>query len=263
MSFWNFDEASGNALDSVDSNDGTLGSAVVRVPGLVGSGALDFNRTANASVGVGPGSGGNFAVSSITVETLFKLPSDWAAPALPSEDIFVKNAWPGHILLAIQGPDPWHSLQIGWGLGGNPGSTDYEELGMLIDGVGTNPSVEDLVDGNFHHLVATYDQASGLKAIYLDGTMRASKNYAPGTVIYMGDTTTPTFIGAAGASAELFYGILDEVAFYNHALGGSDVLAHYQLAQAGQSYIPEPSMVTMLLVCGLAGLSACIWRKRV
>src|SRR3989449_1696726 len=71
ISYWNFNEASGPAIDQASVNHGTLGSGVTRATGGGVAGVLSFNGTSNAYVNVGPGSGNGFGVSSgITIEAV-------------------------------------------------------------------------------------------------------------------------------------------------------------------------------------------------
>src|SRR5256885_13055454 len=71
ISWWNFNEASGPAIDQASVNHGTLGSAVTRVSGTGVGGAVSLNGTTNAYVNVGPGAGNGFGVSSgITIEAV-------------------------------------------------------------------------------------------------------------------------------------------------------------------------------------------------
>src|SRR4051812_3939698 len=73
ISYWNFNEGAGPALDSIGVNHGTLGSGVTRASGSGIGGALSFNGTSNAYVNVGPGAAKSFSVSGgITVEAVLQ-----------------------------------------------------------------------------------------------------------------------------------------------------------------------------------------------
>lgn len=80
-------------------------------------------------------------------------------------------------------------------------------------------------DGNWHHMVGTYD-GSTLK-LYLDGSLTVSTS-----------TSAPIFYGGGGVaigrdgdfSGEYFNGSIDEVAVYNYALTASKVNSHFVAA---------------------------------
>src|SRR5438270_9419385 len=74
VSYWSFDEPDGLALDAVGGNDGVLGSAAQRVPGLAGSGAIAFDNSSDAYVDVGSGGPGNLfsCTTGITIAALIQ-----------------------------------------------------------------------------------------------------------------------------------------------------------------------------------------------
>ena len=50
----------------------------------------------------------------------------------------------------------------------------YSELDMPLDGQSGRPLLADLENGQPHHVAATYNSATGLKAIFIDGVLRFS-----------------------------------------------------------------------------------------
>ena len=110
----------------------------------------------------------------------------------------------------------------------------YSELDMPLDGQAGRPTLAGLENGQLHHVAATYDSVSGLKAIYVDGALRFS-------------TTLSGAINANnGANAVLgnsevngtgpFVGTLDELAYWRKALSASEVAAHSSAVAAGRDY---------------------------
>lgn len=266
LSYWNCDETSGNVLDSEGSRDGTPGAAVTRVAGTTGSGALQFDPAGGANSAVNTGTQGVAFTNGFTAELLLKLPSNWALNNSDpvnqqSQVLFGGNNgaplfWFQHDQWTTS-PFPAHAtvLSFATDIGG------WAELDMPLDGTDGRPSMATMLDGNFHHLVATYDAASGVKAIYVDGIQRLSATYTPGTG-FATDVGQSLIIGGLTAAGYNIQGTLDEVALYNSALSSADILTHYQNVQAGGNYfaVPEPSMV-MLSITGLVGLLAYAWRK--
>jgi hypothetical protein len=115
----------------------------------------------------------------------------------------------------------------------------YSELDMPLDGASGRPSLAGLEDGQPHHVVATYDSATGLKAIYVDGTLRFSATLA-------GPLNTANLatavLGNSGTNGNAaFVGTLDEMAYWGRALSAAEVAAHSSAVQAGRSYFaPDP-----------------------
>lgn len=106
---------------------------------------------------------------------------------------------------------PQPVLSFGLNLGG-----EYSELDMPLDGRDGRPSLAELTDGQTHHVAATYDSASGRKAIYFDGTLRFSRQLPQGTQIVSGGPC-PLTIGSMFGGWETFSGTIDEVAIYRAA----------------------------------------------
>ena len=191
VSYWNFDEASSGtaaAVDQADGNNGTFVGAATRTAGIVGVGAAEFHSATGEGVNVGAGSGGNFSMSAgITVEALTQPGAALGSRAY--EEILRKEDGNNRILLSFQ----LNGSILSFGM--NDG-TGYKELDMPLDGVDGRPTLAGLKDGNPHHIVATYDAASGNKAIYVDGTPRFSTTVGAGVNMVSGGTaaesiTTP------------------------------------------------------------------------
>jgi hypothetical protein len=265
VSYWNFDEATAGttpALDLVGGNDGTFMQSAAHTTGLIGAGAARFNNVAGLFAGNVAGDGVNVGVGTgmspaggVTVEALVR--SEWEptlvgaapdAPGYPNYDtIFRREDAVGsddRLLLALQndGHNAFASppvpegpvLSFGLMVGG-----EYRELDMPLDGADGRPSLADLTSGAAHHVVATYDAATGLKAIYFDGALRWSTIESGPVALTV---TGSTMIGEnPHVGIEPFAGVIDEVAFYDTALPPTDVAKHYANVLAGQNYfVPEP-----------------------
>jgi hypothetical protein len=99
--------------------------------------------------------------------------------------------------------------------------------------------VQQLTDGKPHHVVATYDAATGAKRLYLDGKLCMTMNYQPGTQMVTGGIAPGTIGGCAVFVEESFHGILDEFAWYDFALNEKEIESHYEHLKRGRNYFGE------------------------
>lgn len=253
ISGWRFDEASGPALDAIDGNTGVLGSGALRMAGAIGSGAIYFTNNPWAFVDVGPGTGNNFSTTTgITIEALIR--PVWSGAFGNYDEIFRKEDGGNRILLAFQNDSGTPVLGFGLNVGGA-----YSELDMPLDGVAGRPTLAGLKDGAWHHVVAAYDSGSGLKSLYIDGTLRFSTTLS-GTIA-SGGAASATIGNVSPYGGEPFEGGIDEVAIYDQGLSAATIATHYSQFQGGVSYIPEPATFG-LAALGAGVLGCAAWRRR-
>jgi Concanavalin A-like lectin/glucanases superfamily len=232
VSYWSFDESSGLAIDHGDGNNGVLGPGVTRVQGILGSGAVSFNNTFGAFINVGPGVNNDFSFTTGISLSLLTKPN-WTGSFFDYDEFFRKedgDNGDNRILLSFQndngvccpggGGGAGQVLSFGLNIGGV-----YDELDMPLDGMNGRPTLTQLEDGNAHWILATYDSSSGVKAIYIDGSLRDSKTYPVGALISSGGTAD-AIIGnwETDGFAEPFNGVIDELRIYNTALTPDELL---------------------------------------
>lgn len=245
ISYWNFDEQGGPAGDLVGRNDGAL-QGVTRTKGLVGRGAIAFEDRHGQMVNVGGGDGSFDFSQGITIEALFISRWDGVsnldADGHNYDEIFRKDNGQQLILLSLQYDNnqnrfafppgkQGHVLSFGLHVDGR-----YEELDMPLDGEEGRPSLAELTDGRAHHVAATYDAATGEKAIYVDGRKRFGYLYPSGAPLRMGGRRAAAIGNAADLPWEPFHGTIDEVAIYRAALPAEEIAEHWSRAQRGQGY---------------------------
>ena len=224
VSWW---QAEGNATDVAAGNNGTLLGGVAFAPGKAGQG-FSFNASSNyirvpasASLDLGQGPG-------LSIETWIK-PEDVSS----SHPIVEWNKNSGTI--------PWgvHFWVMGPPYAG-PGSL----CANLVDKAGNNHGIcagGALATSGFQHVALTYDKASGLARLYLNGTVVQDANLGTFTP----ETSYDLYIGyrPMGIASTSFLGVLDEVSLYGRALDSAEIQAIYNAGSAGKCKEPLYSCV--------------------
>ncbi len=109
-----------------------------------------------------------------------------------------------------------------------------------------------VVDGTWHHVVATRNGTSGISNLYVDGTLKAST-----TQFFTVDFSSSTANLEIGSTMGMGYlnGILDEIALYNVELARADVITQYNNGFNGLSYFSPtaPLITSSPLLTGITG----------
>jgi hypothetical protein len=248
--WYGFDESATGTAAAVDGAGGAAGSfsgTAVRTAGANGStGAVRCN---NAGVdGVNIGSGLAFS-GSLTIAAWIR--PGWSGNTGDYDEIFRKEDGGNRILFSFQRDNNNGSasppvaagpvLSLGLNTGG------YRELDMPLDGVSGRPTLAQLKDGNWHHVAAVYDGATGVKAIYVDGTMRHS-------VVHSGNVVTgggaAGMIGNTTGGGEAFTGEIDDFAMFRTALTAAQVASLAGLGATPGTVLPgvvPPARVLLAL----------------
>lgn len=242
--YWNFDrESESNVL----AERNRFVCRATPTTGLVGSGAILFNNEPQDVLRVLGGRGkqvgtGDMACSSgISIEAL--IAPKWNGELYDYDEIFRKEDGTCRTLLSFQNDEDncdfdtpevpeGPCLAFGLNLVGN----GYSELDMPLDGREGRPSLSSLCDGELHHVVATYDSFTGIKAIYVDGKRCFAHQFPVGSLILNGGPAYAT-IGSYAAYPEPFTGVIDEVAYYDFALTAAEIDAHYAQVLNGVPYV--------------------------
>ena len=219
VSWW---RAEGNAADATGTNTGVLQNGTAFAGGEVGQGfRLDgvddfISVPASASLNVGINSG-------LTIEW-------WMRPDnISVQQVIAEwNNGSGGVGMHL-----WHSIGALGGLG--------SIYANLIDTSGRDHYLATaagvLTLSNLCHVALTYDKASGVGKIFLNGTTAASANLGSFTPL----TSYSLYLGARfsgqGAGAN-YRGLLDEVSLYNRALATNEIQAIYNAGSAGKCTAP-------------------------
>ncbi|WP_111979982.1 LamG domain-containing protein [Algibacillus agarilyticus] len=259
--YWSFDGNGDRAIDTAGRSDGIIESNAKRTQGIIGKGAFSFDNTAKARLVIGNGGGsalgtGTFsATDGISIEALIK--PNYSGDRGDSDHIFRKGQSDGELSISLSlqhdidarfvRPQGQFNESISFGLFllGH----GYQKLQLPLDGLNGRPTLAQLNDGNYHHLVATYNASTGIKAIYLDGKLHANYQYPPSTKMLSGGAgqanigNSPNFPSPKLSKRHknaAFNGVIDEVAFYNFSLSAYIINEHTKHLSQGHNYFGLP-----------------------
>jgi prepilin-type N-terminal cleavage/methylation domain-containing protein len=219
VSEWKFEEGTGTTTaDTVGSNGGTLtGSPTWKTTAECASNnCLSFDAVDDY---VSCGSDSSLDVSeAVTIEAWVKVSA------------FGTNQYRG--IAGRRSGAIVDGCNIQYGLSSNWSSGNYFEFWAHKEGStdcnGSSYILSSAVDLNkWYHLVGTYDSATGLQTIYLNGAKNSQANKGAGVKI-RSFASQPFEIGRnPGNSSWRFNGFIDEVRVYNQALTLSAIRENY------------------------------------
>jgi uncharacterized protein (TIGR02145 family) len=219
--YWSFNGQDISGTTAADrsgaGNNGTLTNSPTKVPGKLGQ-ALNFDGTDDY---IDAGSG-----TSLDFTTAFTL-SAW-----------VKTTSGASVVPVIFKGDS------------NNNAPNYSNLYRLIieNGKPTTMTVRasdstpqslhgtaSVNDGNWHHIAGTFNSATNLQHIYVDGALDGSSTTSGIQKV----STSELYIGAdladGGGYTDKFPGSLDEVRVYNRALSTTEIQSLYTLGQSDKT----------------------------
>jgi hypothetical protein len=150
--------------------------------------------------------------------------------------------------------------------------TGYNGLFQIDDNVNgpyvALPDTAPSIDGSWHHYAWVRDATNTQVTLYLDGGLATVGNTSSGVGVNpftfaANDVSSPGEIGHVGAnlatdqtaSASFLEGMIDDLAFYDHALSPAEVVDIFQ------NGVPEPS-TCVLLAFGILGLGSLRGRRK-
>lgn len=96
----------------------------------------------------------------------------------------------------------------------------------------------------WNHVAAVYDQSTGTRRIFVNGVQVAERTDAPITVLA---STIDAAIGTAllsnTSTVGTFDGMIDELSFYNRALGSNELASIYAAGSAGKTITPTAPVI--------------------
>jgi hypothetical protein len=210
VSWW---KAESNALDEVDSNNGTIVGNVTYVSGKVGR----TFRFDGLSSGVSLGNPTNLQLQNFTVEAWARRADANRAAVAPYDNgAFLHYGLQGYVF------------------------APHNDGRLLLGKVGSTAvysSVLRMSDTNFHHVAVTKNGSTVV--FYLDGVAESVGPYDPGFVF-----NTPVAIGARGGDmAAGLIGDIDELTVYDRALTSNEIQAIYNAGDLGKCPVPPQIVV--------------------
>lgn len=226
LGFWNFDEATGTAF--VDSSAtradgamrGTHDSDLTHTTGKLGNGMTGSGANNDSSILIPAGS---IQPSSVTMMVWAKVDS-----------FGVDGYWDSLCSYYASGAGSWGPFEI-YTEGSNSGQGFHWTINNNVDreidttGSGVIPS------GSWYHVVGTYNQATGLSQLYVNGVLKASQTFPAGPLNYAvanADNNISCFNNPRWAG-EGIQGSLDHLKIFNRALTADEVKAEYDAQNAG------------------------------
>jgi ferric-dicitrate binding protein FerR (iron transport regulator) len=256
-SFDDFDDEQRTATDTIQSLAAVAGPAVRPIVGLVGEAAL-FDNSRGAFLRVEGGTGDKVGTGLLSFSTGVSIEAlivpQWSGAPFDYDEIWRKEDGNSRMLLSFQNDGAQNAVYsvpaveagpcLSFGLQVTaPGTAGprYDELDMPLDGRDGRPSLAELTDGRPHHVVATFDSFTGVKAIFIDGLLRFSHTYPAGSLIVSGGPE-PAFIGSNRAT-ENFTGSIDELSLYDFALTAEEVAEHHRRLLSGKPALAPAAFV--------------------
>jgi hypothetical protein len=225
-----------NALDTIGGNNGTLMNGTGFAPGEVGT-AFNLNGVNNYIV-ANPSSPSNLDVgqgSGLTFE-------EWIHPnTIGREELLLDYE---RALGTHSGADVGIGLAIIADSGGflNANLTDTNDNNHVFSTPGNL-----LAPGVWQHIAMTYDKASGVAMLYINGNAVTVTNFGTFTPqtsftnVVLGARTTFNSVVGPGA---VYSGELDEITLYGRALSSSEIQAIYLAGSYGKCSAPAAPAIT-------------------
>lgn len=208
IGYWNLDEETGNALDSINNNDGVVTGATQNQEGKVNT-AYAFDGNDHIAVP----QNGYFNLSNGAFSIAL-----WVLDNTPRASLTTYHR-------VISWYDGLKNIQVGLGQNNTPGRAFY-----LFNSASIAPVVAITtgdVSAGWHHIVATFDGVSTYK-IYMDGVDASGGVLVVGVGVFTGNNTT-LYIGQRGDNNGYVIGKIDEVRIYNRVLNSNEIEDIYNL----------------------------------
>ncbi len=99
-------------------------------------------------------------------------------------------------------------------------------------------TVNDIIDGNYHHIAATVEPSTESILLYVDGTLQTVTTLSTGPFPTV-DNTEPYMLGQANGNVSFYTGLIDEVRIWNIVRTAAEIQANMNIELTGT----EPGLV--------------------
>lgn len=222
VSYWKFDESSGNAADAVGSNTLTNNNTATFATGKINNAAdLELSSTQYFSIADASQSGLDFS-STWSLSGWVNLESNGVSNFIASKDDNNQRSY----VIRIQANDG--------------GASANRIVGQMFSSLTTNARWEgygstQLSTGTWYHVVVTFDASGPTMKMYVNGveeTVTITVSTFSGTIQ---NGTAPFQVGADTFDGGKYDGMIDELGVWSRVLSQSDVTALYN-GGAGSAY---------------------------
>lgn len=138
---------------------------------------------------------------------------------------------------------------------------------LFIDGTAQDTGIPrgDLTDGEWHHLVVTWD-ADDRAAVFVDGALEFELADFQDTAVLNPDGSfvlaqEQDSIDGGFANDQKFVGDLDEFSLFNFALTDEQVQLHYDVGVGNIERVPEPASIALWSLLALLGAGFALRRR--
>lgn len=243
---WVFDEGTGTTTvdRSVSANDGTLNGGATwstDTPfAYSGNHSMSFDGVGGSYVKASSSTGYQFGTGDCSVQAWIKTSTGGENDCILSTR---SDGWSRGLTFSLNAS----------GTGFRPRFYFWTSEKSGITDIAMGDWYTDIVDGQWHQLVAVWDSTTYTGKMYVDGVLDRTLNVgsSPGSISPSSEWLT---VGQHGSSSSNFDGLIDEVLLVDRQLTANEVSYLYT-----HSLVPEPTCL-VLLTAG-SGLLA-IWRKR-
>lgn len=200
VAYWSFDTQSDNNFLDASGNGNTAvnNGKVTTVSGVVGN-AANFNGDGILTVA------DSASLDSAAGSNLSRSVAFWFKYTTTSNRVILEKGTNQHFVVQTEG-----------------GTTSPGKISFRVDSVSTPRvfSLDPVNDDTFHHFAATFDGATNLMTLYIDGVLQGTSTQASPAA-----NNEPFVIGARVGVGAPFTGALDELAIWNRPLTPAEVVA--------------------------------------
>lgn len=216
------DETSGTAVGDVSSAAayGQMnGTGLSFTTGKLDGAVTNAGSDANARIGL---PGASVQPSSITLQT-------WVKPS-------TLGAWDCIICYSGGAGHDWGPWEL-YVDGSHAGAFYWSINRGTTHGITTSGSGDTYTTGQWYHVSATYDSATGRQALYVNGVKKAEATYGAAALNYTvaNASNQIDFFNSAKWPGEGLVGAIDHVKVFNRALSDGEVATEYQAQNAGNA----------------------------